>query len=57
MNEEKTILIADDDTGHRTMLRKLLSGWGYAIVEADDGATARDGAGREPESGRRKSVP
>ncbi|MCX5818521.1 MAG: response regulator, partial [Deltaproteobacteria bacterium] len=35
-----SILVADDDLAHRTMLRTLLSGWGYAITEADDGGSA-----------------
>ena len=40
MKNSLTILVVDDDTAHRTMLAKLLSGWGYAVSEADDGATA-----------------
>ena len=32
--------MVDDDPGHRTMLCTLLSGWGYAVTEADDGAAA-----------------
>lgn len=42
MNTDKknTILVVDDDTAHRTMLKTLLSGWGYLIEEADDGSTA-----------------
>jgi two-component system response regulator HydG len=35
-----TILVVDDDLAHRTMLRTLLAGWGYAVAEADDGGTA-----------------
>jgi len=35
-----TILVVDDDTAHRTMLRTLVGGWGYGIAEADDGAGA-----------------
>jgi len=34
------ILVVDDDSAHRTMLRTLLSGWGYTVTEADDGAAA-----------------
>jgi two-component system response regulator HydG len=30
-------LVVDDDLAHRTMLRTLLTGWGYGITEADDG--------------------
>ncbi len=42
MNTDKkySILVVDDDTAHRTMLKTLLSGWGYLIAEADDGSTA-----------------
>ena len=40
MNIHQTILIVDDDPAHRTMLKKLLGGWGYVIVEAEDGAVA-----------------
>jgi len=35
-----SILVVDDDTAHRTMLRTLVGGWGYAITEADDGEAA-----------------
>ncbi len=35
-----TLLIVDDDTAHRTMLRTLLRGWGYVVDEADDGTVA-----------------
>ncbi|MDD5170273.1 MAG: sigma-54 dependent transcriptional regulator [Syntrophales bacterium] len=37
---KNTILVVDDDLAHRTMLKTLLSGWGYAIAEADDGEAA-----------------
>jgi len=40
MEKKNTILVVDDDPGHRTMLRTLLSGWGYAVTEADDGSAA-----------------
>jgi two-component system response regulator HydG len=39
-NQKYSILIVDDDTAHRTMLKTLLNGWGYLIDEADDGSTA-----------------
>ncbi len=35
-----TILIVDDDAAHRSMLRTMLRGWGYATEEADDGDSA-----------------
>jgi len=42
MKNRDTILVVDDDTAHRTMLRTLIGGWGYEIDEADDGAVAID---------------
>ncbi len=33
----KTILLVDDDTSHRTMLKANLEAAGYGVVEADDG--------------------
>lgn len=41
-DEKPTILVVDDDTAHRTMLRTLISGWKFTVEEADDGATAID---------------
>ncbi|MBN1832342.1 MAG: sigma-54-dependent Fis family transcriptional regulator [Deltaproteobacteria bacterium] len=40
MKDKESILVVDDDPAHRTMLRTLLTGWGYTIFEADDGSTA-----------------
>ncbi|MEE9418722.1 MAG: sigma-54 dependent transcriptional regulator [Desulfatiglandaceae bacterium] len=40
MKDKNTVLVVDDDPAHRTMLRTLLTGWGYTIAEADDGSTA-----------------
>jgi len=40
MTPKPSLLVVDDDTAHRTMLRALLSGWGYQITEADDGEAA-----------------
>ncbi|WP_029910064.1 sigma-54-dependent transcriptional regulator [Pelobacter seleniigenes] len=34
---QPTLLLVDDDTAHRTMLKAHLAGSGYAIIEADDG--------------------
>lgn len=36
----KKILVVDDDAAHRLMLRAILTDEGYAVAEADDGATA-----------------
>ena len=35
-----TILLVDDDTGHRTMLQTLLGQWGYGVTGACDGEQA-----------------
>jgi two-component system, NtrC family, response regulator HydG len=41
MEKKKShILVVDDDPSHRTMLKTLLTGWGYAVSEADDGSAA-----------------
>ncbi len=40
MNKKAKILLVDDDTGHRAMLRTVLNASGYHIQEADDGSTA-----------------
>ena len=40
MTENSKILVVDDDSAHRTMLRTLIGGWGYHIDQADDGAGA-----------------
>ncbi len=40
--KEKTVLVVDDDRAHRIMLRTLISGWDYAVEEADDGQVAID---------------
>ena len=45
MKEKKSLLIVDDDIAHRTMLRILLD-WQYEIIEADDGSTAIEIAGK-----------
>ena len=42
MTTAHNILVVDDDAAHRTMLRALLGGWGYAVTEADDGGRAVD---------------
>jgi two-component system response regulator HydG len=48
MNIKNTILVVDDDLAHRTMLKTLLSGWGYAVAEADDGSAAIAQVGKRP---------
>jgi two-component system response regulator HydG len=48
MKTKNEILVVDDDLAHRTMLRTLLSGWGYAITEADDGQSAMEAVRLQP---------
>lgn len=48
MRNRKTILVVDDDDAHRTMLRTLVGGWGYDIVEANDGSTAIERVQEQP---------
>ena len=48
MEKIKTILVVDDDSAHRTMLRTLVGGWGYDIVEADDGSTGIEEVKKRP---------
>ncbi|MBW2045922.1 MAG: sigma-54-dependent Fis family transcriptional regulator [Deltaproteobacteria bacterium] len=36
------------DPGHRTMLRTLLTGWGYTILEAEDGSQAIEKVHEQP---------
>ena len=48
MNPTSTILVVDDDSSHRTMLRTLIGGWGYGVQEADDGSTAIEAVKEQP---------
>jgi two-component system response regulator HydG len=36
------VLVVDDDAGHLSMLRTVLTGWGYGVTGAGDGAEAVD---------------
>ncbi|MDM8535312.1 sigma-54 dependent transcriptional regulator [Desulfobacterales bacterium HSG17] len=38
--EKPNVLVVDDDDAHRIMLKTLVGGWGYTIVEANDGSIA-----------------
>jgi len=48
MKKVDTILVVDDDSAHRTMLRALINGWGYRVVEAEDGAVAVEKVNQRP---------
>ncbi|BBO77352.1 acetoacetate metabolism regulatory protein AtoC [Desulfosarcina widdelii] len=40
MTRPYRVMVVDDDSAHRTMLHTLVGGWGYEIIEADDGESA-----------------
>lgn len=48
MDCRNRILVVDDDPGHRTMLRTLMTGWGYEVTVADDGTTGVDAVKSAP---------
>ncbi|ACN17239.1 sigma-54 dependent two component transcriptional regulator [Desulforapulum autotrophicum HRM2] len=48
MDCRNRILVVDDDLGHRTMLRTLMTGWGYEVTVADDGTTGVDAVKSAP---------
>lgn len=43
-----TILLVDDDNGHRQMLKVILEEWGYTIIEACDGEVAVEEVSKTP---------
>jgi two-component system response regulator HydG len=45
---DASILVVDDDPGHRIMLKTLLGGWGYRIVDAPDGDKAVEAVEKGP---------
>ena len=48
MKKKSEVLVVDDDSAHRTMLKTLISGWGYDVSEADDGQSAIEAVHRRP---------
>ncbi len=48
MVTEKAVLVVDDDSVHRMMLKKHLSDWGYQVNEADDGHVAVEAVRQMP---------
>lgn len=48
MKAKNTILVVDDDSAHRTMLRTLISGWNYAVSDVDDGEKAIEAVRQQP---------
>ena len=39
-NVQATIMVVDDDPGHRTTLQTIIRSWGYAVEVTDDGSRA-----------------
>ncbi len=39
-SKKASILVVDDDHGHRSMLETIISGWGYLVETVDDGKKA-----------------
>lgn len=39
-DQETSILVVDDDPGHRTTLKTIIKSWGYQVEGADDGTGA-----------------
>ncbi|MCP4108734.1 MAG: sigma-54-dependent Fis family transcriptional regulator [Desulfobacteraceae bacterium] len=48
MKNKNTILVVDDDSAHRIMLKTLLGEWGYDVFETDDGASAIEAVQEQP---------
>jgi len=48
MKAKKIILVVDDDLAHRTMLKTLISGWDYTVVDVDDGEKAIQAVHQSP---------
>jgi CheY-like chemotaxis protein len=36
-NVQATIMVVDDDPGHRTTLQTIIKSWGYAVEVTDEG--------------------
>ena len=45
---DASLLVVDDDAGHRTMLRTIIKSWGYDVQTADDGGVALEKVRRRP---------
>lgn len=48
MTQGACILIVDDDSSHLSMLATLVSGWGYEVRKAEDGAEAVEAVRKTP---------
>jgi len=48
LDEQATILVVDDDPGHRTTLETIIKSWGYQVQTAADGAGAVEQVKQRP---------
>jgi two-component system response regulator HydG len=46
-----TLLVVDDDRAHLSMLRTILSGWGYQVTAVEDGSDAASAVREKPFDG------
>ena len=42
LNDEKSVMVVDDDTSVRESMSRLLEAKGYSVLQADNGQTALD---------------
>lgn len=47
-DKTSTVLVVDDDSGHRGMLEALLARWGFAVMSAPDGREAVERVAERP---------
>ncbi len=47
-DEQATILVVDDDPGHRTTLETIIKSWGYRVEVANDGSKAVEKVKQKP---------
>jgi CheY-like chemotaxis protein len=48
LNDEKSVMVVDDDPSVRESMSRLLEAKGYAVLQADNGQTALDLLKKEP---------
>jgi CheY-like chemotaxis protein len=48
LNDEKSVMVVDDDTSVRESMSRLLEAKGYSVLQADNGQTALDLLKKEP---------
>ena len=48
LNDEKSVMVVDDDTSVRESMSRLLEAKGFSVLQADNGQTALDLLKKEP---------